>query len=67
MPTRLPWLRPPIFAHACRYRNFRTMTSPRPVQFACLAVDPGGEVVAAGTVDTFQVRRWGAWVVLNPW
>ena len=31
------------------------MTSPTPVQFGCLAVDPGGEVVVAGTVDTFQV------------
>jgi len=31
------------------------MTSPQPVQFGCVAVDPGGEVVAAGTVDTFQV------------
>lgn len=26
-----------------RYRNFRTCTSPRPVQFTCLAVDPSGE------------------------
>jgi WD40 repeat protein len=27
-----------------RYRNFRTMTSPHPVQFVSLAVDPAGEV-----------------------
>lgn len=27
-----------------RYRNFRTMTAPHPVQFASLAVDPAGEV-----------------------
>lgn len=27
-----------------RYRNFRTFTTPRPVQFTCLAVDPSGEV-----------------------
>ena len=27
-----------------RYRNFRTMTSPDPVQLASLAVDPAGEV-----------------------
>lgn len=27
-----------------RYRNFRTCTSPRPVQFNCVAVDPSGEV-----------------------
>jgi len=27
-----------------RYRNFRIFTTPRPVQFTCLAVDPSGEV-----------------------
>ena len=27
-----------------RYRNFRTLTAPHPVQFASLAVDPAGEV-----------------------
>ena len=27
-----------------RYRNFRTMTAPHPVQFGSLAVDPAGEV-----------------------
>lgn len=27
-----------------RYRNFRTLTTPSPVQFASLAVDPAGEV-----------------------
>ena len=27
-----------------RYRNFRTMTTPDPVQLASLAVDPAGEV-----------------------
>eukprot|EP00955_Chlamydomonas_euryale_P026959 283882-Chlamydomonas_euryale.AAC.5 len=37
-----------------RYRNFRTMASPTPVQFGCVAVEPGGEIVAAGTVDSFQ-------------
>ncbi|GAX86630.1 hypothetical protein CEUSTIGMA_g14038.t1, partial [Chlamydomonas eustigma] len=41
-----------------RYRNFRTMTSPNPVQFGCLAVDPGGEIVAAGTLDSFQIFVW---------
>lgn len=38
-----------------RYRNFRTMATPQPVQLASLAVDPGGEVVCAGSLDTFQV------------
>ncbi|MEW5311682.1 MAG: hypothetical protein WDW38_003377 [Sanguina aurantia] len=41
-----------------RYRNFRTMTSPTPVQFGSLAVDPSGEIVVAGTVDTFQIYVW---------
>lgn len=29
-----------------RYRNFRTLTTPTPVQFVSLSVDPGGEVRA---------------------
>ncbi|RPD61329.1 WD40 repeat-like protein [Lentinus tigrinus ALCF2SS1-7] len=41
-----------------RYRNFRTFTSPTPVQFSCLAVDPSGEVVAAGSTDTFEIFLW---------
>ncbi|KAI9316685.1 WD40 repeat-like protein [Dichotomocladium elegans] len=41
-----------------RYRNFRTFTSPKPVQFSCLAVDPSGEVVCAGTTDTFEIYVW---------
>lgn len=41
-----------------RYRNFRTFTSPTPVQFSALAVDPSGEVVAAGSTDSFEVYMW---------
>ncbi|CDS10720.1 hypothetical protein LRAMOSA11206 [Lichtheimia ramosa] len=41
-----------------RYRNFRTFTSPNPVQFSCLAVDPSGEMVCAGTIDTFEIYLW---------
>ncbi|KAF7316426.1 Small nucleolar ribonucleoprotein complex subunit [Mycena indigotica] len=41
-----------------RYRNFRTFTSPSPVQFSALAVDPSGEVVAAGSTDSFEVFMW---------
>lgn len=29
-----------------RYRNFRTFTSPQPVQFSSMAVDPSGEVIS---------------------
>ncbi|KAJ4468761.1 quinon protein alcohol dehydrogenase-like superfamily [Lentinula aciculospora] len=41
-----------------RYRNFRTFTSPSPVQFTCIAVDPSGEVVAAGSTDTYEIFLW---------
>ncbi|XP_011404778.1 PREDICTED: periodic tryptophan protein 2 homolog [Amphimedon queenslandica] len=41
-----------------RYRNFRTLASPRPVQFRSLALDISGEVVAAGSVDTFEIFVW---------
>lgn len=41
-----------------RYRNFRTFTSPNPVQFTSLAVDPSGEIVCAGTMDTFEIFVW---------
>eukprot|EP01125_Pyxidicula_operculata_P013684 TRINITY_DN4548_c0_g1_i1.p1 TRINITY_DN4548_c0_g1~~TRINITY_DN4548_c0_g1_i1.p1 ORF type:complete len:872 (+),score=155.80 TRINITY_DN4548_c0_g1_i1:28-2643(+) len=41
-----------------RYRNFRTFTSPTPRQFSCLAVDPSGEIVAAGCSDSFEIYLW---------
>ena len=41
-----------------RYRNFRTLTSPTPVQFVSLAVDPSGEVVCAGSADSFEIYMW---------
>lgn len=41
-----------------RYRNFRTFTSPTPTQFTSLAVDPSGEIVCAGSMDTFEVFVW---------
>jgi periodic tryptophan protein 2 len=41
-----------------RYRNFRTMVSPRPVQFTSLAVDVSGEVISAGSHDTFEIFIW---------
>lgn len=41
-----------------RGRAFRIMASPRPVQFSCLAVDPSGDVIAAGTIDTNQLLLW---------
>ncbi|XP_065187306.1 periodic tryptophan protein 2 homolog [Sycon ciliatum] len=41
-----------------RYRNFRTFASPRPAQFSCLALDSSGELVCAGSHDTFEVFVW---------
>jgi len=41
-----------------RYRNFRTFTPPSPIQFSCLAVDPSGEVLAAGSTDSYEVFLW---------
>ncbi|KAF7320212.1 Small nucleolar ribonucleoprotein complex subunit [Mycena kentingensis (nom. inval.)] len=41
-----------------RYRNFHTFTSPSPVQFSAIAVDPSGEVVAAGSTESLKVFMW---------
>ena len=41
-----------------RNRNFRTFASPRPVQFSSLALDPSGEVICAGSHDTFEIFVW---------
>lgn len=41
-----------------RYRNFRTFTATERIQFNCLAVDPSGEVVCAGSEDSFDIFVW---------
>ncbi|KAL1302942.1 hypothetical protein AAFC00_003261 [Neodothiora populina] len=41
-----------------RYRSFRTFTAPSRLAFSSLAVDPSGEVVAAGSVDSFDIHIW---------
>ena len=41
-----------------RYRNFRTFASPRPSQFSCLALEGSGEIVAAGSVNSFEIFVW---------
>lgn len=41
-----------------RYRNFKTFLSPRPVQFACVALDHSGELVAAGGQDVYEIFLW---------
>lgn len=41
-----------------RYRNFRTFTTPKPTQFVSLASDQSGEVICAGSLDSFQIFVW---------
>ena len=41
-----------------RYRNFRTLTSPKSVQFSSLGVDPSGDIIVAGSKDTFEIFVW---------
>lgn len=41
-----------------RFRNFRTFTAPTRVSFSSIAVDPSGEVVCAGSIDSFEIHIW---------
>lgn len=41
-----------------RYRCFRTFTAPKRLSFSSIAVDPSGEVVAAGSLDDFDIHLW---------
>ena len=41
-----------------RYRNFKTFTAPTRLSFTSIAVDPSGEVVCAGSLDSFDVQVW---------
>lgn len=41
-----------------RYRNFRTFTTPSSRQFVSLAADQSGEVICAGTSDSFEIFVW---------
>ncbi|KAL1809690.1 hypothetical protein ACET3Z_026680 [Daucus carota] len=41
-----------------RYRNFRTFTTPSSKQFVSLASDQSGEVICAGTLDSFEIFVW---------
>jgi WD40 repeat protein len=41
-----------------RYRNFRTMAAPTPRQFSCIHADADGELVAAGSIDPFEICVW---------
>ena len=41
-----------------RFRNFRTLTAPSRLPFSCIAVDPSGDVVCAGSSDSFDIHIW---------
>ncbi|AAS50422.1 AAR057Wp [Eremothecium gossypii ATCC 10895] len=41
-----------------RFRNFRTFTATERIQFSCLAADPTGEVVCAGSLDNYDIQVW---------
>ena len=41
-----------------RYRNFRTFTATKRLSFSSVAVDPSGEVVCAGSLDSFDIHVW---------
>ncbi|XP_076921668.1 periodic tryptophan protein 2 [Bidens hawaiensis] len=41
-----------------RYRNFRTFTTPSSRQFVSLSSDQSGEVICAGTLDSFEIFVW---------
>ncbi len=41
-----------------RYRNFRTFAAPTRLRFSALAVDPSGEIVCAGSLDSFDIHVW---------
>lgn len=56
--TSSQFSRSPIHIDRFSYRNFRTYTSPTPVQFSCVALDTAGEVVCAGGFDTFNIFVW---------
>ncbi|KAL8693482.1 MAG: hypothetical protein Q9218_001713 [Villophora microphyllina] len=41
-----------------RYRNFRTFSAPTRLSFSSLAVDSSGDVVCAGSLDSFDIHIW---------
>ena len=41
-----------------KYRNFRTMQANTPTQFSCLAIEQGGDIVAAGSLDPYDIYLW---------
>ena len=41
-----------------KYKNFRIMTTPKQTKILCLSVDFSGEIVAAGSLDNYNIFIW---------
>lgn len=41
-----------------KYRNFRVFTTPKPAQFSCLSIEAGGDLVAAGSLEPYDIFVW---------
>ena len=41
-----------------KYKNFRIMTTPKQTQLICCSIDYSGEIVAAGSLDTYNIFVW---------
>lgn len=41
-----------------RFRNFRTFSAPKSVQFSSLAIEPSGEILVGGGNDSFEIYMW---------
>lgn len=41
-----------------KYRNFRTFQANKPTQFTCLTIEAGGDIVAAGSMEPYDIYLW---------
>ena len=41
-----------------KYKYFRIMTTPKQTQLICCSIDYSGEIVAAGSLDTYNIFVW---------
>ena len=41
-----------------KYKNFRIMTTPNPTQFTCCSIDFTGEIISAGSLETYTIYIW---------
>ena len=41
-----------------KYKNFRIMTTPKLTKFTCCSVDFTGEIICAGSLETYIIYIW---------